>query len=212
MSGRALALAWLALAAACASPPPSEVTGTVTYRERIALPEGARVRVTLLDVSLVDQPARVIAEEEVLPTGQVPVPFALRFEPQKVEQERRNALHATIADAGGKTLWASPAATPVLTQGAPAAVELVVQRATTPTGARVVAYDCERLSFRVEVSKDRALLFLPGRKLLLEREPTASGAKYAGGGATFWSRGDGAELVLDGVDHAGCRARARPLP
>lgn len=216
MIERAFGLVALALAAACASPvTPAQVTGTVTYRERIALPPGAVVRVTLLDVSLIDQPARVIAEHELRPAGQVPVAFALAFEPREIAKDRRYALHAVIEDASGAPRWASAAAAPVLTQGAPAEVELVLQRlaaAAAPAGTRVVAYDCDDLAFRVEVAKERALLFLPGRSVPLAHVASGSGAKYSDGNVTFWSKGDEASLTVDGIEHSGCRARARPVP
>jgi len=145
----------------------------------------------------------------------VPVAFALAVQPSRIEKQRRYALHAVIEDASGALRWASARATPVLTQGAPAAVELVLQRAgagAAPKGTRLFAYDCDDLAFRVEVAEDRALLFLPGRSLPLPHVPSASGAKYSDGQVTFWSRGDEAQLTVDGREHAGCRVRARPVP
>ena len=216
MTRSALALLALVLLAGCASPAgPAQVTGTVTYRERIALPTGAVVRVTLLDVSLIDMPPRVIAQQELRPSQQVPIPFVLTFEPREIERGHRYGLRASIEDARGQPLWVSPAAEPVLTEGAPAAVELQVQRvaaAAVPTTARVFAYDCAGFSFRVEVARERAILFQPGRNLTLARVPAASGAKYSDGSATFWSKGGEASLALDGVEHVGCRARARLVP
>ena len=43
----------------------SKVTGSVTYRERIALPPSAVVTVKLLDVSRADAPAELIAEQVI---------------------------------------------------------------------------------------------------------------------------------------------------
>ncbi|MDQ3175872.1 MAG: YbaY family lipoprotein, partial [Acidobacteriota bacterium] len=48
------------------------VTGTVTYRQRIAMPPGAVVEVSLLDVSRADAPAVVLDKLEIKPTTQVP--------------------------------------------------------------------------------------------------------------------------------------------
>jgi len=51
--------------------------GTAAYRERIALPPDARLRVAISDVSLADAPATVIAETEIATAGrQGPIPFA----------------------------------------------------------------------------------------------------------------------------------------
>jgi putative lipoprotein len=203
----------LALVCACAAPvAPGRVSGTASYRERIALPEGAVLRVTLLDVSLVGVPERVIAEGEWRAQSQPPIPFALDFAPGEIARERRYALRAALLGPDRKTLFATPVAVPVLTRGAPEAVELWLQRSATPSGPRVVAYDCAELSFRVELAAERARLLLPGRSLALPQVPAASGAKYSDGRTTFWSKGDEASLSLDGTEHAGCRARARPVP
>lgn len=212
--GAVAALTALALLAACAAPAgPARVTGSAGYRERKALPEGAALRVTLLDISLVDAPERVIAEREVRPVVAVPIPFAIDVPAGRIERERRYGLRAAIVGTDGRTLWATTSAVPVLTQGAPDEVELWLKRvgAAPPAGPRVVAYDCPGFSFRVELSRERALLLLPGRSLALPAVPSASGAKYSDGTQTFWTRSDETSLHLDGVDHAGCRARARPL-
>ena len=71
-----LALAALPLPALAA---PRTLTGTVTYRERIALPPGAVVEVSLLDVSLADAPSRTIARTRITARRQVPIPYRLRF-------------------------------------------------------------------------------------------------------------------------------------
>ena len=216
MSGRRVC-ALLVLAAACASPSgPGQLTGSVTYRERSALPEGAVVRVTLLDVSLVDAPARVIAEQELRPTGQVPIPFALAYDRAEIDPEHRYGLHAVILDAEGRVRFGTAAAHPVLTGGAPDAGEILVVRAREgagPSGPRVLPYACADFAFRVELTAQRARLFAPGRAPLdLPAVPAASGAKYTDGSATFWSKGGEAALTLDGVEHAGCRPQPLRAP
>jgi len=216
VSGRAAAaLVALGLAAACASPAgPGFVSGSLSYRERIALPEGAVARVMLVDTAAIGAPERVITEREIRPAGQVPIAFALDFAPGQIDPERRYGVRATIAGPDGRPLWATSAAAPVLTQGAPEAVELWLQRvsAAAPAGPRVLAYDCAGFAFRVEVSRERARLLLPGRSVTLPAVPSASGAKYTDGSTTFWSQGDDASLRADGVEHSGCRARSRPVP
>ena len=55
------------------------VTGTVTYRERIALPpEGVVVTIKVEDVSRADAPAVTIGEQIIENPGhQVPIPFEI---------------------------------------------------------------------------------------------------------------------------------------
>lgn len=103
------------------------LNGTVTYRERIALAPGSVVRVRVEDVSRADVPATVVAEEEIRPTTQVPIPFALPYNPSRVRLDRRYAVRAEIRDADGRLRWTTTAGTPVFTQGAPIdGVEVVV--------------------------------------------------------------------------------------
>jgi putative lipoprotein len=210
-------LAGLALAlAACASPGgPGQVTGSVSYRERVALPPDSVVRVTLLDVSLLDVPARMIAEQEIRPAAQVPIPFALAYDRAAIDPARRYALRAAISDEKGRPLWTTATAQRVLTAGAPDDVQLVLERVSAggaPAGPRLLAYVCDGFAFRVEVTRERALLFLPGRSQTLAAVPAASGAKYEGGSTIFWSKRDEATLWLDGAEYVACKLQRRPLP
>ncbi len=95
------------------------LNGTVTYRERMALPEGAVVRVRIEDVSRADAPATVIAEEDIRPVTQVPVPFSLAYDPARIDVTHRYAVRAEIRDAAGQLLWTTTTNTPVFTQGGP---------------------------------------------------------------------------------------------
>ena len=53
------------------------ITGTVAYRERIALPPNAVVTIALEDVSLADAPAKVLAKQTFETEGkQVPLSFS----------------------------------------------------------------------------------------------------------------------------------------
>jgi putative lipoprotein len=72
------------------------VKGEVVYRERIALPPGALVTVQLADVSLADAPAAIVAEQKIAPTGQVPVPFELKFDSSAIQAKNSYALQARI--------------------------------------------------------------------------------------------------------------------
>src|SRR5690606_24499296 len=65
--------------------------GTVSYRERIALPPGAIVEVKLLDVSLADAPARIIAETRVS-GARNPARYVLHFDRTQIQPRRRYAL------------------------------------------------------------------------------------------------------------------------
>jgi putative lipoprotein len=104
------------------------VTGTVTYRERIALSADAVVEVRLSDVSRQDVAAPVVAETTVRPAGrQVPIAFELRYDPSKIEPNRTYAVRATITSAG-RMMFTTTTAYLVITQENPTQVNLVLQR------------------------------------------------------------------------------------
>ncbi len=110
----------LALAAAgCATNPSSaliapagkgleagQLSGTINYRERIALPAGATIRVQIADVALMDAPSRTIAETSFRTEGrQVPIPFTLRYPADRPSGHAEYAVSARIEDASGKLLF-----------------------------------------------------------------------------------------------------------
>lgn len=111
-----------------------QVTGTVTYLQRIALPTNAVIQVQLADVSLADAPAKVIAEKSInLGQRQVPVAFSLSVDPAKIDPKHTYAVSAKIT-VGGELRFISDRSYPVLTKGNPAHVEIIVRQAAAPGG------------------------------------------------------------------------------
>ena len=93
------------------------LAGTVTYRARVALPAGAVIEVRLLDVSRADAPADTLARVEVVTRGeQVPVAFALSYDPDAIQPRRRYVVQATIA-VEGQVTWRTTTQHPVFVDG-----------------------------------------------------------------------------------------------
>src|SRR3546814_9938829 len=95
---------------ACASTAPTgqtiAVTGSVIYRERIALPPTAQIEVKLDDVSLADAPSRTLASQRFAAGGkQVPFPFALTVDRAELDPQHSYAVSARITDADGKLMF-----------------------------------------------------------------------------------------------------------
>jgi putative lipoprotein len=107
----------------------------VTYLARIALPPDAVVYLTLEDVS--DAQAVVVATQTIPTRGrQVPIPFELPYDPAKIDPSRRYEVRAQIRSGpGGEPMFASTTSTPVLTQGAPASADLMLQSVGGGTAA-----------------------------------------------------------------------------
>lgn len=76
------------------------VEGTVMYRERMMLPQGAQVQVELADVSLADAPATVLASITVSDATASPIPFTLEYDPALLQGGQSYALQARITHEG----------------------------------------------------------------------------------------------------------------
>lgn len=106
------------------------LTGTVTYRQRIALLPGSVISVQLQDVSKQDVAATVVTSQLITTTGEnVPIPFQLTYDPTKIDPKSTYALSVRITTAG-KLAWINTQRYAVLTGGAPVnAVDVIVQPA-----------------------------------------------------------------------------------
>ncbi|GAB2964768.1 hypothetical protein GCM10027048_37770 [Hymenobacter coalescens] len=104
------------------------VTGTVAYRERMALPPDAVLSVQLQDVSRPDVAATVVAAATVPARGrQVPLAFSLPYDTLRIDRTNTYAVQARI-EAGGKVLFANDAAYPVITRGNAKQVQMLLRR------------------------------------------------------------------------------------
>jgi len=105
------------------------LSGTLLYRERIALPPDAVATVRLVEVG-----GEQIAIARTASQGrQVPLPFTLDYDPARIVAGRRYALHAAIADSRGRPLWTEAAPFPLSFVGEPIAIRLVAAgAAATP--------------------------------------------------------------------------------
>ena len=107
----------------------AQVTGSVAYLERIALPPDAVIDVQLLDTSVADIAAQTVAEILINAEGrQVPIPFALTYDPAQIVPAHRYSVRATIRSGDGMLMFSTTQAYPVLTHGAPSKVNLILHR------------------------------------------------------------------------------------
>ena len=120
----AVTMTLAACASAQAPAPAAQVTGSVTYRERIMLAPPARVTVTLADTSLMDAPAKVVATQVIEGKTAPPFAFALDYDPAKIVPNHTYTVSARIESAG-RLRFITDTHTPVITNGAPTHVEMV---------------------------------------------------------------------------------------
>lgn len=111
----------------------AQVTGTVTYLQRIALPAESVLRVQLLNTSRQDAPATVLAEQVGPAGGTVSPPFSftLGYDPLQIVANNTYAVQASI-EVDGQVRFRSTRAYLVITQGRPASdLEIVVDQLGT---------------------------------------------------------------------------------
>jgi putative lipoprotein len=101
------------------------ITGTITYRERIALTPEAVVQVDLRDLSNPDTDAPPLARQIIEKPGQVPVAFSLSYALASIEPGHAYAVSARITDRG-QLQFVTDERIPVITKGAPQSAEIVV--------------------------------------------------------------------------------------
>jgi len=103
----------------------AQVTGTLMYRERIALPPGAVALVQLVDTSQADMFSYAIAYQGIENPGSPPIPFALDYDPSKIDERKQYGVRATIRY-DDRLLFTSDTHYPVLTRGAGNTADLML--------------------------------------------------------------------------------------
>jgi putative lipoprotein len=86
----------------------TRIAGTVTYREKVALPDKAAVNVRLEDAAAAAGAAPLAQQTIELEGQQVPIPFALDVDRSALQAKHRYIVRATIRAAGGEVLFTTP--------------------------------------------------------------------------------------------------------
>ena len=106
--------------------PNAAVSGSVTYRERIALTPGASLVVELRDVSLADAAAPLIARQTIANPGQVPINFKVEYSSEDIDSRHTYAIQARIIESDGRLAFINDTAHHVITRGSPDHVDMVL--------------------------------------------------------------------------------------
>ena len=78
----------------------SFISGVASYTNEELLPADAQLEVVLEDISLLDTMAVTIGETTINPAGQIPIPFKITFDDEKIELGHRYAVRAKIIHKG----------------------------------------------------------------------------------------------------------------
>ena len=120
--------------ASCARVPAAPVAGTVwgtlTKLDRMALREGTRAKVLLVDAARADAPAIELGSTLITTAGnQVPLQFLIRYDPARVAPPASPRLQARIETAAGELMYITDTANMIPTDGpAPSPIELMLVR------------------------------------------------------------------------------------
>ncbi len=106
--------------------PNASVSGTVTYRERIALTPGAMLVVELRDTSYQDTSAELIARQTISDPGQVPIRFKVEYSREDIESRNTYSVSARIIESDGRLAFTNDTAYDVITRGRPSKVDMLL--------------------------------------------------------------------------------------
>jgi putative lipoprotein len=106
------------------------ITGTASYRERIALKPGAVLEVELLDISRADAPSQRLASIRIRAAGQVPIPFTLTYDPTLIETNHTYSVSAKLL-IDSEVVFRTDTVHPVLTRGAGDTVDVQMVKAAS---------------------------------------------------------------------------------
>ena len=121
--------------------PNASVSGSVTYRERLALTPGAKLVVELRDVSYADAPAPLIARQTISEPGQVPIEFKVEYNRDDIESRNTYSVNARIIESDGRLAFTNDTAYEVITRGNPNKVDMVLVLVQPPPGPTTEGQD-----------------------------------------------------------------------
>jgi putative lipoprotein len=95
------------------------VTGIVSKLDRMMLPPGVVLTVTVEDVSRADAPATVIGQQVQTLNNGLPAPFSVQYDLAAIDPAHTYSVRAQIHDTEGNLIYTSTTINPVITNGAP---------------------------------------------------------------------------------------------
>jgi putative lipoprotein len=96
------------------------ITGTLDHSHWMALPDGTMIILRIEDTTKQDAPGKKVAESVIKSEGDtIPMPFAVVYDPGKINDNHKYSLTVKIEDSSGKIMYINQSDVPVLTQGNP---------------------------------------------------------------------------------------------
>ena len=106
---------------------PNQISGSITLREPAAIEPGSKLKIQLVDVAQQDL---VLAETSEDVSTQPPYQFTLSVDPSRIDPTRVYVVNVTLVD--GERHYVQALQSPVLTGGAGATIDVVLNGEATP--------------------------------------------------------------------------------
>ena len=170
-----------------------EISGSLSYRQRIALPPDS---IAVVELTAGDD---IVALGRIdLGGRQVPVPFKLQVPRNNLIAGAVHRLQGTLYS-GGRAAWVTE---PLPVDISPARIDAgMLELRPAPEGVSWSTLRCGDREVQVRLSDQRLLLTLDGRTYELLPIPSASGARWASTGEArigFWNKGAANLLEVGG--------------
>jgi uncharacterized lipoprotein YbaY len=111
------------------------ITGTITYRDRTALPRDAVATVELREVLRSDLRPVTIQRQTISPATRSPIQFSMDYDPSEINARRTYVIDATIS-AGGRQIYAMRQSASIFNGRPTTNVQLLVE--STATGGPAI--------------------------------------------------------------------------
>ena len=90
------------------------VTGEIAFRDRVAVPPNAEVRIELREFVRHDAPLVTLANTTITDIRRIPIPFEVEYDPLDIDPRRTYMIHASIIS-NDRTLYTTTDQFPVIT-------------------------------------------------------------------------------------------------
>lgn len=112
------------------------ITGTITYRDRSALPRDAVATVELRELVRSDIRPITLAKQTITGISSVPIQYSLEYDPTQIDTRRNYQLNARI-ESQGRELYSIKRDVPVLGSNPSTDVQLLVESTSFPGGTSI---------------------------------------------------------------------------
>ncbi|MEJ6949828.1 YbaY family lipoprotein [Natronospora cellulosivora (SeqCode)] len=185
-----------------------KLEGSVYYRERMLLLPGSTIKISLINLSIMDTEKSVLLEEEIKPEGQVPVPFTLEIDRNDLSEKYLYGLRAQITSKEDTILWITPEVTMLDPFKQKKDIDLLLKRLLLEEDtiqnnfatAEGIYFIVQNNELQSNDDLNEIEIIMPGGKIKnLTKVPAASGAKYSNGDIVFWNKGKKGMIQVDDI-------------